>query len=60
LERAGFLPTVSLFFFLSLNTLSQAKWWLCILWGILAAFVAYGFFHLVLGITLPYGTWWIS
>ena len=58
LERVGFLPTVSLFIFLSLNTLSDAKWWLCILWGILAAFAAYSFFHLLLGIALPYGTWW--
>jgi putative tricarboxylic transport membrane protein len=58
LERAGFLPVMTLFVFLSLKTLSRLKWWMCLLWGLLAAFAAYGFFSLLLGIPLPSGTWW--
>lgn len=60
LERAGFLPVMTLFVFLSLKTLSRLRWWMCLLWGLVAALVAYGFFGLVLGIPLPFGTWWYS
>ena len=60
LERAGFLPVMTLFVFLSLKTLSRLRWWMCILWGLVAAFAAYGFFGLVLGIPLPVGIWWYS
>jgi len=58
LERAGFLPVMTLFVFLSLKTLSRLRWWMCLLWGLVAAFAGYGFFCLLLGIPLPSGTWW--
>ena len=58
LERAGFLPVMTLFVFLSLKTLSSLKVWKCFLWGLAAAFAGYGFFGLLLGIPLPSGTWW--
>jgi putative tricarboxylic transport membrane protein len=59
MERAGFVPMVGLFVFMSLVTLSSLRWWISLLWSVFAASAAYGFFHLVLGIPLPHGTWWL-
>lgn len=58
MEKAGFIPMVSLFVFLSLLTLSSLRWWVSFCWAVLGAFGAYGFFNFLLGIPLPYGTWW--
>jgi hypothetical protein len=58
MERAGFVPMAGLFVFLSLFTLSSLRWWMSLCWAAFASLAAYGFFHLVLGIPLPHGTWW--
>jgi hypothetical protein len=58
LEKAGFFAVITLFVFVSLKTLSRKRWWMCLFWGLLAAFAGYGFFGLLLEVPLPFGSWW--